>query len=449
MANTSIRKTFSGNGNTKKWTLSWWEKKNKLGTVQRIFSCDEGGNNNHDDFFQWQTDDKLVMGFYDSGYYANLTPDRNFRDTNGWYHFVFTWDTAQATASNRAKFYVNGVQETSFATETYPSQNKDSFINTTEPIEIGKRSDNDTQFLESTLSHVHFCDGYAYAASDFGSTDATTGEWKINTSPSVSYGTNGFWIFKDGNTITDSSPNSNDWSSVSGTLTKTEDCPSNVFATLNPLNLQTGTKPIYENGNNSIAGSTDGGVYFYGASTLGMTSGKYYAEFKITSASNNFQEIGVTGTPSEEARNNKYIGYYSNSYAYNYDGNKLNNDSSTSYGDSINSQNDIVGVALDVTNKKVYFSKNGVWQNSGVPTSGSTGTGAAFTLSSTPVENAYFFGISSGNGTYMQTIQCNFGNGYFGTTAVSSAGTNASGNGIFEYDVPSGYTALSTKGLNE
>ena len=42
----------------------------------------------------------------------------------------------------------------------------------------------------------------------------------------------------------------------------------------------------------------------------------------------------------------------------------------------------------------------------------------------------------------------NFGNGYFGTTAVSSAGTNASGNGIFEYDVPTGYTALSTKGLN-
>ena len=45
-------------------------------------------------------------------------------------------------------------------------------------------------------------------------------------------------------------------------------------------------------------------------------------------------------------------------------------------------------------------------------------------------------------------IAFNFGNGYFGTTAVSSAGTNASGNGIFEYDVPTGYTALSTKGLN-
>ena len=45
-------------------------------------------------------------------------------------------------------------------------------------------------------------------------------------------------------------------------------------------------------------------------------------------------------------------------------------------------------------------------------------------------------------------INCNFGQGYFGTTAVASAGTNASDNGIFEYDVPTGYTALSTKGLN-
>ena len=45
--------------------------------------------------------------------------------------------------------------------------------------------------------------------------------------------------------------------------------------------------------------------------------------------------------------------------------------------------------------------------------------------------------------------ECNFGNGYFADQTVSSAGTNASGIGIFEYDVPTGYTALSTKGLNE
>jgi hypothetical protein len=122
-------------------------------------------------------------------------------------------------------------------------------------------------------------------------------------------------------------------------------------------------------------------------------------------------------------------------------GNQGNNNSTSSYGNSWTT-NDIVGVAMDLDNSKLYFSKNGTWQNSGVPTSGSTGTGA--------------ISIASGY-TYLPTFSqyygseffsLNFGNGSFKGTAVSSAGTNASGNGIFEYDVPTGYTALSTKGLN-
>ena len=50
--------------------------------------------------------------------------------------------------------------------------------------------------------------------------------------------------------------------------------------------------------------------------------------------------------------------------------------------------------------------------------------------------------------TSNQFFSYNFGNGTFGTTAVASAGSNASGVGIFEYDVPAGYAGLSTKGLN-
>jgi hypothetical protein len=50
----------------------------------------------------------------------------------------------------------------------------------------------------------------------FGETDATSGEWVINTSPSVTYGTNGFSILKDGNGITDQSgSNSNDFTLAS------------------------------------------------------------------------------------------------------------------------------------------------------------------------------------------------------------------------------------------
>ena len=67
------------------------------------------------------------------------------------------------------------------------------------------------------LSHVHLIDGYAYPASAFGSTDSTTGEWKINTSPSVTYGTNGYFILKDGNSVTDQSGNSNNFTVAGGT----------------------------------------------------------------------------------------------------------------------------------------------------------------------------------------------------------------------------------------
>ena len=98
-------------------------------------------------------------------------------------------------------------------------------------------------------------------------------------------------------------------------------------------------------------------------------------------------------------------------------------------------------MAIDMTNMKLYFSKDGVFQNSGVPTSGSTGTGA---LSIPATIGTYFVAA----GFNASGVDVNFGNGYFQTTAVASAGTNASGNGIFEYDVPTGYTALSTKGLN-
>ena len=103
--------------------------------------------------------------------------------------------------------------------------------------------------------------------------------------------------------------------------------------------------------------------------------------------------------------------------------------------------NDIIGVAMDLDNSKIYFSKNGTWQESGDPTSGASGTGALSLTANT----TYTFALSSYAGTVWN---CNFGNGVFGTTAVTSAGTSASTPGTLEYDVPTGYQPLTTKGLN-
>jgi len=248
--------------------------------------------------------------------------------------------------------------------------------------------------------------------------------------------------------VTDSSSNSNTWT-ANGTLTKTEDCPDNVFATLNPL-VSITDAPTFSNGNNSIVISNAGG--FGSQSTLGMSSGKYYAEFKMTASSDNDMAVGVN-SDTDAPRTDSGAGFGSNSTGYRETGTlAVNGTDDISYGNSY-AVNDIIGIAIDLDNNKLYFSKNGTWQNSGDPTSGATGTGAlSLTAASSTSSGFYFFNPSCHSGSQGGTWQANFGNGYFGTTAVSSnSGNGYSGTGslgIFQYQPPTGYTALSTKGLN-
>ena len=70
----------------------------------------------------------------------------------------------------------------------------------------------------------------AYAPTTFGQTDATTGIWKPITSPSVTYGNNGFFLKFDNsaNMGLDSSGNSNNLT-TSGTIIQNKDTPNNVF----------------------------------------------------------------------------------------------------------------------------------------------------------------------------------------------------------------------------
>ena len=107
---------------------------------------------------------------------------------------------------------------------------------------------------------------------------------------------------------------------------------------------------------------------------------------------------------------------------------------------------DVICIALDCDNGKIFFGKNGVFKD----TSGNTGDPAAGTNPTfSGLDTTKYYGFFTENRTNLDNgTAVNFGNGYFGTTAVSSAGTNASNIGIFEYDVPAGFTALSTKGLN-
>ena len=433
-AATRIVRTF-GSGNQKKWTMSFWMK------VSRINYTDGGGGNSRQVFGQTLsnycrfiiTGSTQKIQFYESQG-MDLRPSMVFRDFNAWYHIVVAVDTAQATAANRVKIYVNGVQQTAFDTETYPAQNADLHFNKSGTHDIGGSSAyGGYDYFNGLLSHVHLTDGYAYAASDFGSTDSTTGEWKINTSPSVSYGTTGYWILKDGNGLTDQSPNSNNWTLSTGTLTKTEDNPSNVFCTLNFLSTDSGVTLSSGNTESDYDGSVG-----HAKGTLGFSSGKFYWEVKIATAASNYPMLGIGSLDAanmQKPTGGSYPGGFAGSYGAYGNGNVYANGSNTGSQGFTWATNDIIGIAVDLDSgtKTIKWYKNG---------------NATAIASTNITTDGPFASMDYNGGEAAVNLQYNFGNGYFGTTAVSSAGTNASNNGIFEYDVPAGYTALSTKGLN-
>ena len=437
MASTTLTRTPASGGNQKTWTLSSWVK-NSYGGM--FFCVDSYGASKSLQSEFYQGSDFFAIAQYTSGSSAwGLTTNRLFRDRNAWYHLVISVDTTQATESDRVKIYINGVQETSFSTATYPSLNYDTGVNSTLQHMIGNRPSSSTYF-DGSMSHFHFIDGTAYDASTFGETDATTGIWKPITEPSVTYGTNGFFLkFENSGSMgLDSSPNGNNFT-VNGNLTQTVDTPSNVFATLNYL-IPFGDS--YSNGNNTH--TTSSSDYRCAYSTLGVSSGKYYIECKMTDVTSSQNGIGIanqeSGVGLVKNSTNKYLGQDTNDVALFVAGNLYRNGSIEATYGSI-SANDIVQIALDVDNGYIYWGINGTWQNSANPV---TGTGG-YAISNIGSNGTYFFGTSQRTPC---VSQINFGNGYFGTTPVSSATSDESGLGIFEYTVPSGYYALCTKNIN-
>jgi len=441
MATTRLSRTVGTPTLNTKYTLSFWLKRGQL-SYSEPFVFDGRQDSSNRFKFAFQATDKIECWNTHGGSNTfKITTARVFRDSNCFYHFVLAIDTTQSSASNRVKLYVNGVLEEVFSEYTDATLNdaNNVFNESGAGISVGAYYNN-TNAFDGILSHVHFCDGQQLAPTVFGETDSTTGEWKILTSPSFTPGNNGFTILKDGNTITDQSSNSNNFTLANGTLTNTEDCPSNVFATWNPLIGNTGA--TFTKGNTVVYRTTSGNYRRIGC-TLGATSGKYYAEFLLGAS----QWAGVCLTNGgdlarTEAGNSGYMGEYSadKSVGIRNDGIVYSsgaNVSSAQWNQGSMSTSDRLCLALDMDNKKLFLGKNGVWNVSSNP---ATNTGG---ISLTG--DSYTFCGATSNADCM----INAGNGFFGTTAISSEGSNASGIGKFEYDVPTGFTALSTKGLNE
>jgi len=431
MAGTNLYRTPTARTNNKKFTYSCWFKRSNIGTGQYLVINYESGNDRG--YISFQSDDKMF--FYDkAGGTERFEATSNFklRDTNAWYHLLYSVDTT--ASSNRTKIYINGVDR--YSDFTVPiARALDSTVGfqqgtTSNGFRVGSQESGSTTF-DGLMSHVNFVDGLQLDATAFGEIDSTTGEWKIKTSPTVSeYGNNGFFILKDGNSVTDQSGKGNNFGiggSV-GSLTKTEDNPSNVFATWNILakhsdvNLHNGnTRAVFANY----------GVWKFVYSTLGASSGKYYYEVKVANGGSD-SSIGIMemDTATNEQATADNVGKNTESVGYQKDGTIKKNNSNVQTGLGSISNGEILGIAMDLDNNTVQFYLQGVAR------------GTAVSIAS---NKTYAFATSGYTSAEHQT---NFGNGYFETTAVASAGTNASGIGIFEYNVPTGFTALSTKGLN-
>ena len=441
-----LSKTFSGAGTRTKYTISVWVKRAAIGSTQCIFSAGTGANNSMTISFNG-ADNRLYWNSYSNDganydYFLNTT--RRFRDVSAWYHIVCAFDSTQGTSSNRQKIYINGVQETVFTTETYSGSYSDYAFNNI-LHEIGQDVGAGSRFFDGYMAEFCAIDGLQLAPTDFGEYDEDSPTiWKPKDVSGLTFGTNGFYLdFENSSELgTDVSGNSNTFTenNLDATDQATDTCTNN-FCTMNPLQAQADDL-TFAQGNLKITNTGNAWRSSYG--TFGSANGKFYFEVKCQ-ASSDYERFGIVDADAmnKQSADGRYddVGYNSRGYGYGSDGQKTNNGGSPSWGNAWGA-GDILGCAFDLTNGKLYFSKNGTFQESGDPTSGSTGTGSAYDIDTGYVYIPALAHYGSGS-----SMEFNFGG--CPSFSISSGNADANGYGNFEYAPPTGYYALCTKNLAE
>jgi len=432
-----IHFTPSSSGNRRTWTFSCWVKRTELSLEHYMFNFgDEDYNQSGRTLMTFRTGvDQIWFG---GGSAYQLKTTQVFRDTSAWYHIVLAVDTTQATDSNRLKLYINGEQVTDFDSTSYPSQNFEYAANRNHKHSIGYNHTDNASGFSGYMSEVALIDGQQLTPSSFGETDNDSGIWKPKDLSTLTFGSNGFYLkFDDSSSLgADSSSNNNDFTLVNiSAVDQATDTPTNNFAILNTRHRVPDT--TRKEGATTTVKNNNGWRTM--VSTLGVSSGKWYFEL---SAGSEYTMIGVSGDGVYGSGGTweNYLGsltgslgYYGNSATYYQDGSDKSPTNVSSFV-----TDDIVGMALDVDNGKVYFHKNGTYQNQGNPNSGTNG----YTLTG---DAPYFLGLS----TYQQSDQCEVNYGGYHVYSISSGNSDANGYGNFEYAVPSGYYALCTKNLAE
>ena len=412
---TYLERTPSSAGNRKTNTLSFWVKLGKTGVSDSgtVASCNSSNSDSNNISVVIRDTSVRIVGYYNNFRITN----RILRDPTSWYHIVVAIDTTQASADNRIKIYVNGVQETSFSTSGNVSQNANLGFAQASTTRVGSRSnDGNGSYFDGYLTEVNFIDGQAYDPSYFGFTDAQTGQWRPKKYGGT-YGTTGFYLdFRDSSSAAalghDRSGNGNNFTPNNFSVTagvdndSVSDTPTNNFCTLNPNSNGTGAAPFDGNLKFNTSASATGTML----STAEVSSGKWYCEVKVTFGSNN-GALGIRSITQSDIYSNT-LGNQTLDYAYRGNGQKFNSNTKSSYGNSYTTD-DVIGIALDLDSGTIKFLKN------------NSDEGIAFT------------GIS---GTFVFAV----GDDH---TLSSFRGTFNFGQQAFSYTPPTGYRTLNSRNL--
>jgi len=414
-----------------KGTLSFWIKRSLLDVSQYYMSTFQDSNNRVQSWFQADNTFKIIQKVSASTTIEIIT-NRVFRDPNAWYHVVLAFDTDQGTSSNRVKIYINGDQETSFSTATYPAQGQDSFLTKGTSASLGAYNGSG-DYTSAYFSEIVLIDGQQLTPTSFGEFDEDSGSWKAIDVSGLTFGTNGYYLdFENSGALgADVSGNSNNFTvnNLSAVDQSLDTCTNNACV-WNPLRFwnRSGTlqKVSFDNGN-LRAIFDDNGYNEYAFASIGVNTGKWFCEMKA-------EDITATGNTRIGVLNMDYTGTgnpgdQSTSVSYLADGQKRVGGSNSSYGASY-TNGDIIGVALDVTNNTVTFYKNGSSQGS-------------ISITANTLYTFYSEDYASGGN---KEISANFISPAY---AISSGNADGNGYGNFEYAVPSGYLSLCTKNLSE
>ena len=428
----SLKKTPGSDGSLTNWTFSCWVKRSTISNAQQMIAMALASSGN-DTQINFSSGDQIEF-FNRSGGSVNgmLLTNRKFRDVSAWYHIVAVWNSDDATAGNRMRLYINGTEETSFATDTNPNQNTESKFNSACEHVIGQANSGSADF-DGYLAEVVYIDGQALTPSSFGEFNSDSPRiWQPVDVSGLTFGTNGFYLdFEDSSNLGNDIADNGDWTEANlAAADQATDTCTNNFCTMNPLHPTTAVTFSEGNCKYVTSGDDNKGA---GIGTFGLTAGKWYYEVKIASLVDNHTHGAISELTTE-----LYSGAGGTQGLQNDTGvtSWINGDGGEVVVDGTATTNDyglytdgqIMGVALDIDNYNITYLRNG------------SALVSDFNMSTT--RGTIFPFIKSGINT---TSEVNFGG--CSAFSLSSAQSDENGYGNFEHAPPSGYLAICSKNL--